>query len=394
MTNLECLIAELCPNGVPTYTLGEIGWFYSGLSGKSKEDFTDGNAKYITYMNVFMNIAINTNIRNFVRLVTGERQNKVQIGDIIFTASSETPDECGMSSVLTQDIGETLYLNSFCFGLRLYKQNLLLPEFSKYLFRSDNLRRQIRRTASGVTRFNVSKEKMKKVVVSVPPIQIQQEIACILDKFTQLAAELTAELAAELAARKKQYDYYRNELLTFADDVPRVTLEEICELSAGGDVPKDKFSKEYTEQFTVPIYSNGIGENALYGFTNEARINKPCVTISARGTIGYVALRETPFVPVVWLICAIPKGFTNVRYLKYAADMLTFQVPTSGIPQLTVPMVSKYKIPLPKLEEQVRIVAILDRFDTLTTDITISLPAEIEARRKQYEYYRDKLLSF
>jgi type I restriction enzyme S subunit len=171
-------------------------------------------------------------------------------------------------------------------------------------------------------------------------------------------------------------------------------MGEICNLSAGGDVPKGHFSKEKTEKYCIPIYSNGIDKNALYGWTDEARITNPCVTIAARGTIGYAALREEPFVPVVRLICAIPNKNVNVKYLKYAIDVLKFQVPASGIPQLTVPMLSKYKIPIPSLKEQERIVSILDRFDTLTNDITTGLPAEIEARRKQYEYYRNKLLAF
>jgi len=173
-----------------------------------------------------------------------------------------------------------------------------------------------------------------------------------------------------------------------------MTLGEACKLFAGGDMPKKHFSNEQTEKHSIPIYSNGTNDNALFGWTDKAKINEPCVTIAARGTIGYVALREKPFMPVVRLICAIPHSFINVRYLKYAIDILTFQTPTSGIPQLTIPMISKYKIPVPSLEEQKRIVSILDRFDALINDITSGLPAEIAARRKQYEYYRDKLLTF
>jgi type I restriction enzyme S subunit len=223
-------------------------------------------------------------------------------------------------------------------------------------------------------------------ILHIPSIDVQNEIVEVLDKFT--------ELEAELEARTKQYEYYRNLLLTFDDDVPMKPLSEVCVLSAGGDVPKRHFSKEKTNEYKVPIYSNGIGDNALYGWTNEARINNPCITIAARGTIGYVALRNEPFVPVVRLICAIPKECINVSYLKYATETLNFKVPTSGIPQLTVPMIGKYNIPVPPLEEQKRIVSILDKFSSLVNDIKEGLPAEIELRRKQYEYYRNKLLTF
>ena len=159
-------------------------------------------------------------------------------------------------------------------------------------------------------------------------------------------------------------------------------------------MPKDRMSKQKTTKFNIPIYSNGIGDNALYGWTDEAKIKNPCITIAARGTIGYCALRETPFFPVVRLICAIPNNTINAKYLRYAIEELKFQVPTSGIPQLTIPMVSNYQIPVPSLEEQEKIVDILDRFETLTNDLTNGLPAEIAARKKQYEYYRDKLLTF
>src|SRR5574343_476559 len=101
MTNhqskIETLISELCPNGVEFKELGELGDFYGGLTGKSKEDFNDGNAKFITYMNVFSNIAIEANVDAFVKVEKGEKQNQIEYGDVLFTGSSETREECGMS---------------------------------------------------------------------------------------------------------------------------------------------------------------------------------------------------------------------------------------------------------------------------------------------------------
>lgn len=93
-------------------TLGELGTFLGGLSGKSKEDFKDGNAKFITYMNVFSNISLNLDVSDTVKIGEGEKQNTIQYGDVLFTGSSETPNECGMNSVLTVKIAEMLYLNS------------------------------------------------------------------------------------------------------------------------------------------------------------------------------------------------------------------------------------------------------------------------------------------
>lgn len=136
MSKLDELIKELCPDGVEYKRLGEIGEFYGGLSGKSKKDFVDGNYPYITYMNVYQNISVVLPSTDMVVIKQGEKQNKVQYGDVLFTGSSETPEECGFSSVVTADIDYPLYLNSFSFGFRLTDNSLLNPEFAKYVFRS------------------------------------------------------------------------------------------------------------------------------------------------------------------------------------------------------------------------------------------------------------------
>ena len=211
MSKLQELISRLCPDGVPFKTLGELGNFFGGLTGKSKEDFKEGNAKFITYMNIYSNPSLNIDVQDFVKVSENEKQNRIVKGDILFTGSSETPNECGFTSVVTTNVYEPIYLNSFCFGLRLNNPDLFNLDFLKHILRSAELRNQISKTASGVTRFNVSKARLSKVTLPVPPIEVQTEIAEILDRF----ADYAAELQAELQARKEQYEYYRNLLLTF-----------------------------------------------------------------------------------------------------------------------------------------------------------------------------------
>ena len=196
--------------------LGEIGFFYNGLTGKNKNDFVNGNAKYVTYMNVYSNIEIDTNIEDYVKINENEQQNRIEYGDVLFTGSSETLDECGISSVLTKHIDEPLYLNSFCFGFRLYDKSIFLPGFLKYLFRSAELRKQIVKTANGVTRFNVSKKLFAQISIPIPPLSEQERIVAILDKFDALVNDLSQGLPAEIEARRKQYEYYRNKLLNFS----------------------------------------------------------------------------------------------------------------------------------------------------------------------------------
>lgn len=195
--------------------MSEIGTFYSGLSGKTKEDFQNGNAKFISYVNIFNNPSLITDVDDRVKILEGEKQNTIQYGDLLFTGSSETPDECGMCSVLTHHTEEKLYLNSFCFGFRFNDLSVINPEFMKFLFRSSVIRKLICKTANGVTRFNISKKEFAKIVIPIPSLAEQDHIASVLDKFYFLVGDLTSGLPAEIEKRRQQYEYYRDQLLTF-----------------------------------------------------------------------------------------------------------------------------------------------------------------------------------
>ncbi|MCX6220818.1 MAG: restriction endonuclease subunit S [Bacteroidia bacterium] len=140
-------------------------------------------------------------------------------------------------------------------------------------------------------------------------------------------------------------------------------LGEVCEyLFAGGDVPKDNSSKKETNIFRIPIFSNGEKDKGLYGYTNVARVTKPSITISARGTIGYSEIRKESFYPAIRLIVVTPNtNILDLEFLKYVIGGIDFAHSGSSIPQLTVPMIKEYPIPLPPLPEQLHIVSILDQ---------------------------------
>lgn len=197
--------------------LGEAGDVFGGLSGKNKADFVAGNSRYVTYANVYNHIAVDTEPDAWVMIKPSEHQRQLKYGDTLFTGSSETPQDVAMSSVVTREPSSPLYLNSFTIGYRPHNAELLNPEFSKFLFRSSPMRKQLLRIAFGVTRFNVSKSLLQKVLIPVPSRAEQDRIVSILDKFEAYTTSLTEGLPAEIEARRQQYEYYRDRLLSFPE---------------------------------------------------------------------------------------------------------------------------------------------------------------------------------
>ena len=163
--------------------LGDLGYTFTGLSGKTKEDFGNGK-RYIQYKQIFDSSKIVIENCGYVNVSENENQNSVKYGDIFFTISSETPDEIGMSSVLLEDV-KNVYLNSFCFGFRLNSFNEMIPEFARFLFRSKVVRNEIKKLAQGSTRYNMSKTELLKLEILLPSIKEQKEISALLSSLDQ-----------------------------------------------------------------------------------------------------------------------------------------------------------------------------------------------------------------
>lgn len=231
--------------------LGKLGKTFSGLSGKSKEDFGSGKP-YIPYLNIFSNSRVNPNALELVQITPQERQNRVQYGDIFFTTSSETVEEVGMTSVLLNDLGE-VYLNSFCFGFRLFDFDTLLPEFAVYLLRSERIRRQISFNGQGSTRYNISKlQLLKNVVLRIPNKPEQTVIANILTTIDQ-AIEKTEQLIAKYERIKTGL---MQDLLTRGiDEQGNIRSEETHEFK---DSPLGRIPKEW-EVVNIGSISEHIG---------------------------------------------------------------------------------------------------------------------------------------
>ncbi len=183
-----------CINYTPAWEqrkLGNCGTTYSGLSGKTKEDFGHGNARFVPYTNVFDNPLADTERLEAVEIDSS--QNKVAYGDVFFTVSSETPDEVGMSSVWLSD-QDDVYLNSFCFGYR--QDSTFDPHYLAYMLRSSSIRSDLTLLAQGISRFNISKNKVMELSVAVPSAAEQKQIG---QYFARLDSLIT------LHQRKRQW---------------------------------------------------------------------------------------------------------------------------------------------------------------------------------------------
>ena len=385
MSKLDELIAELCPDGVPYVKLNKICAIYDGTHTTPK--YTEHGVKFISVEN----IKSPYDTKKYISKDDFEKYKvKPRIGDVLMTRIGSI----GVCTVIDRDEPLAYYVS-----LALIRPSIdyIDSKFLKYALESLHGRKELRkRTLINAVPIKINKDDIGKITIPLPPMEVQREIVRILNSYTILTDELVVKLTAEFIARKKQYEYYRNILLTRDSNISIKKIEQLCKVFAGGDAPKDVMSKEKTDEYTIPIISNGVGENALYGYTNKAKIKEPAVTVAARGTIGYAEYRDYPYFPIIRLLSLIPndKDELDTKYLYYCLQGKQYNVPKTGITQLTAPMVKQVEIPVPTLPIQKKIVDVLDNFETICSDLNIGLPAEIEARKKQYEYYRDVLLTF
>ncbi|MDW7502853.1 restriction endonuclease subunit S [Klebsiella pneumoniae] len=239
----------------------------------------------------------------------------------------------------------------------------------------------------------ISNYAQKKVPVPCPDnpeksLAIQSEIVRILDKFTALTAELTAELTM----RKKQYNYYRDQLLSFKEgEVEWKTLGEVATFRRGTAI-----TQKQTTPGDIPVVANG--PTPTYFHSESNRQDETIVIARSGAYAGYVSFWNQPIFLTDAFSVHPNLKIVKPKFLYYVLqnkqDHIQAMKKGAGVPHVRVKEFESYDVPIPPLAEQVRIVTILDKFDTLTNSITEGLPREIELRQKQYEYYRDMLFSF
>lgn len=401
MSRLEELIQQLCPDGVEYKKFEDVCQYIRGITYNKAQEAKNNDTNPWKVMRA-NNITLGVNVLNFedIKLVKNEvkvKQNQIlHKGDILICAGSGSKEHIGKVAYIFDDIDYTF--GGFMAVIRC--DAVLNSRFLFHVLSGIRFSMYLGQALNSTTINNLNAGIMRNFLIPVPPLEVQQEIVRILDKFT----ELTAELTTELTARKKQYEYYRDELLLHRKDTTWMTLGDIgnicmckrimkAETSSEGDVPFFKigtFGKEPDAYITQEKFDD---YRQKYSFPQKGD-----VLISAAGTIGRTVIYngEPAYYQdsnIVWLNNDEAKVLN--KYLFYYYQLQPWAVSTGGtIARLYNDNISKAKIAIPSLKEQRRIISILDRFDTLCNDLTSGLPAEIEARQKQYEYYRDKLLQF
>ena len=385
MTKLEELIKELCPSGVKYINLGEVTDIHKGIQFNKKEMAKEGSYPVI-------NGGIEPS--GYVE-VYNERENTITIS------------QGGASAGYVNWLQTKFWAGAHCYVVRPIDEKVLDNRYLFHFVKSKE--KEFMQSQYGAGIPALGKNTLQATQIPLPPLAVQREIVCILDKFTLLSQEL----AAELAARRVQYEYYRNELLNVESRIKNVELKRLGDVCKIGDGLHG--TPEYDENGEVYfINGNNVKGGKIQFDNNTKKINdmeyqklrlpfdNNTLFLSINGTIGNVAIYRNERIALGKSVAYfnIMTDKLNSKYLFYTLQSAKAQIyfknsVTGGtIKNLGLKALREFQIQIPPLEEQERIVEILDRFDKLCNDLSEGLPAEIDARQKQYEYYRDKLLRF
>jgi type I restriction enzyme, S subunit len=237
-------------------------------------------------------------------------------------------------------------------------------DFVYYFTKSDEFTTQAGSNTRTAAQPKLALERLKTIKLPIPAsLPEQQRIVGLLDEAFAGVAAAKANVEKNLRNARALFESHLQSVLTErGKGWVEKTLESCCEqLFAGGDVPKDRLSQERTPKYSVPIFSNGEKDDGLYGFTDVARVTNPSITVSARGTLGFTAIRTEPFLPVVRLIVLVPnEKLIMLSFLYYAVVGMDFGNTGTSIPQLTVPNFRESMLHVPSLSEQKAIVEKLD----------------------------------
>ena len=418
MSKLDELIRELCPDGVEYKTLGEIAVDIYRGAGITRDQVTVDGTPCVRYGEIYTTYGV-----WFDKCVSHTDEAKLtskkyfEYGDVLFAITGESVDDIAKCCAY---IGHEKCLAGGDIVVLKHNQD---PKYLSYVLATTDARQQKSKGKVKSKVVHSSVPAIREIKVPIPPIEIQREIVRILDDYTENIVELQNQLTAEITARQKQYEFYRDKLLTFdvlrggTIDFDREILCRIADLGkwSGGKTPS-MAEKKYWESGTIPWVSSKDVKQPILSDTidhiTNAAVDEASMTVYPAGSVAIVTrsgiLRHT--FPVTYIpfettvnqdikILVTKEGISS-RYVSHALQAYgesirrTTKKQGGTVDSLDFQKVLAYKIPVPPLDVQNRIVNVLDNLEKICSDLNIGLPAEIEARQKQYEYYRDKLLTF
>lgn len=378
-------------NGVAVewHALGTIGEF---LRGKRfvKTDIVSDGIPCIHYGELYTHFGISAKeTRSFLQAELASNLRLANHGDVIIVSAGETIEDIGNGVAWLGE--EDVVIHDACFA---YKSKLN-PVYVSHFLRTKAFKEQIKKHISSGKISSINSNGLSKANIPIPcpedpkrSLEIQAEIVRVLDAFAELTTELTTELTAELTVRKNQYNYYRDQLLSFENGgVERKTIDEITKSIASGR------NKVRSADGGVPVF----GSTGLIGFTKEAAYSGDVLLVARVGAnAGRVNAVSGNFDVSDNTLIVRPIDTWNIRFAFHQLTHMNLNqyAVGAGQPLVTGGLLKGLQVPFPPLKEQERIAGILDKFAALANSITEGLPREIELRRKQYEYYRDLLFSF
>lgn len=382
MSKLNDLVKELCPNGIVKVSLGS-------LMKRIKEKNYDNSGIEIVYSVTKENGIVKSDDLHDFNVYSSDLSNYNILRKNQYAYNPARLNIGSIARLKTDEVG----LVSPMYIVFELDSDKIDYEYYEHLLFSQKVFNDMCSFVEQGTRFRFDYKNWDKVFIDLPPLQVQKEIVKILKKFT----ELRCELEAELEARKRQYEFWRERMLNKNGEVK---ISDIFKRVKGTSITAGKMKEIEDDKGNIRIFAGGqTAVNANLGDIPKANIiDYPCVIVQSRGLIDFIYYdKPFTFKNEMWAYTCENK--ITVKYLYYYLKNRVDYFRTIGsqmgsMPQISLPVTEKFEIFLPSIKEQEKIVNILDKFDKLVNDISEGLPAEIELRRQQYEYYRNKLLNF
>ena len=404
MSKLDELIKELCPNGVEYKLLSDITIkFTDGMHTLPKDIRTIGDYPILSAQNVNKGKIDLCTTKYVMGDIFQKENNRTHVckGDVLLT----TVGAIGRVAVVKDNL-RALFQRSVC--VIKPDKNVIIPEYLGYILETTGIQSYMQVNAHGAAQKGLYLEQIGKLRFPVPPLKVQREIVRMLDSFSLFTEELIANLTVELTARKKQYEFYRNKMLTFDTKVTRKKLGEIFDFRNGLSKGKEFFGSGTPFIRYTDVYNHrSLRKEDITALVDCTPSELEKLRVS-RGDVLFTRTSETAE-DVGWSSVMLDdigdcvfNGFTIKATPKtddllpeycaycFATDSFRNYVTT----HCAFTTRAEYQIAIPSIDEQQRIANVLGNFEAICSDLNISLPAEIAARQKQYEYYRDKLLSF